>query len=114
MKLEITVRDVGENSAVITLSGEMDIHSSPRLLEEISTLSGEGRPFIVLDLSALIYLDSTGLGAMSAGLKRAGEAGGFIRLVSPRPGVTKVLRLSEFERIFQVFDSAEEALAVRT
>lgn len=114
MKLEITVREVGEDSAVITLSGEMDIHSSPRLLEEISTLVGGGRHFIVLDLSALIYLDSTGLGTLSAGLKRAGEAGGFIRLVSPRPAVTKVLKLSELDLAIQAFENIEEALAVRT
>lgn len=113
MKLELAVREVGENAAVITLSGEMDIYSSPRLLEEIFTLADGGRPFIVLDLSTLDYLDSTGIGAISAGRKKVRDAGGNIRLVSPSSLVTKVLRLTELEQTFQVFEGAEEALVAR-
>ncbi|MDA2917108.1 STAS domain-containing protein [Nitrospinae bacterium AH_259_B05_G02_I21] len=85
MMLEIEVQEIGEDTAAIFLSGEMDIYSSPRLLEEISALVERGRPFIALDLSALSYMDTAGLATMSAGVKEVHEAGGYIRLISPPP-----------------------------
>jgi len=110
MRLEIAVREVGEDAAVIILSGEMDIYSSHRLLEEIYTLAGEGRLFIVLDLSNLAYMDSTGLGAMTAGLKRVREVDGHIRLVSPRSAVAKVLNVTDLDQVFRAYESVEEAV----
>jgi anti-sigma B factor antagonist len=114
MTLEIEVQEIGEDAAAIFLSGEMDIYSSPRLLEEISTLAERGRPFIVLDLSALSYLDTAGLGTMSAGAQEVHEAGGYIRFISPPPAVMKVMRFWNLEKSLQVFESVEEALANRT
>jgi len=114
MTLEIEVQEIGEDAAAIFLSGEMDIYSSPQVLEEISTLSERGRPFIVLDLSALSYLDTAGLGTMIVGAEEVHEAGGSIRFIVPPRSVLKVMRFWKPENGIQIFESVEEALANRT
>lgn len=111
MKLQIEVRELGEKEAVIELSGEMDFYSSPRLLEEISSLVERGIPFIVIDLSNLYYLDSKVVRLMTRVQERVREVDGDIQLVSPRHSVSNALgRLTGLDKAFFILESVEEAL----
>ncbi len=111
LDVKIEVREVGEKEAVIALSGKMDFYSSPLLLKEISTLVEKGRPFIVLDLSDLDYLDSTVARPMIAVQERVCQLGGDIQLVSPRSSVSETLsRITGLDQAFRLYESVEEAL----
>ena len=65
----------------------------------------------VLDLSAVTFLDSTGLGVLITGLKRCRSAEGDLVLVTAQPNVLKVLEITGLNDVFQVHDSVEDALA---
>ncbi|MDA2931927.1 STAS domain-containing protein [Nitrospinae bacterium AH-259-F20] len=97
MRPEIYVSAVKEGVAVITLSGEMDFYYSPRLLKEIYTFVEKERPFIVLDLSGLDYLDIRVVRLIIEAQEIFLEIGGDIRLVSLRHSVAKLMRLTKFD-----------------
>lgn len=99
------------NVTILKLEGELDVYTSPKLKEKILTLIRAERPFVVLDLEGLSYMDSTGLGVMAAGLKRVRENGGNIVLVSPRKIIQKILEITNMDVSLKIYHSSEEAIA---
>jgi anti-anti-sigma factor len=67
--LTLTTREA-EGRAIVAVGGEIDVYTAPRLRDRITELVGEGRYHIVIDLEAVEFLDSTGLGVLVGGLKK--------------------------------------------
>jgi len=69
----------------------------------------EGSARLVVDLSDVAFLDSSGLGALVACLKSARQAGGDLRIAAPSKQVMMVLQLSNLDRVLARFDTAGDA-----
>jgi anti-sigma B factor antagonist len=104
-ELKVTV-DFGSEKAgtgpVLTVSGEIDIQTSPVLEEQLQVVLDRGLSSTVVDLSGVTFLDSTGLSVLISGLRRCQAAGGELRLTGPRPNVRKVLEITGLLDTFQV------------
>jgi len=109
-ELDVTVRNQ-DGTAVVAVAGEIDVYTSPLLQERLVEVLKDGSSSIVLDLSAVTFLDSTGLGVLTTGLKRCRSADGDLVLVTAQPNVLKVLEITGLNDVFQVHDSVEDALA---
>jgi anti-sigma B factor antagonist len=109
-ELDVTVRNQ-DGTAVVAVAGEIDVYTSPLLQERLVEVLKDGSSSIVLDLSAVTFLDSTGLGVLITGLKRCRSAEGDLVLVTAQPNVLKVLEITGLNDVFQVHDSVEDALA---
>ena len=94
---------------VLGLEGEIDLYTAPKLKEQISELIGSERSRIVVDLSRVEFLDSTGLGVLIGGLKRARERGGELALAGPTEPVRKVLSITGLDKVFSLHDSVDAA-----
>ena len=105
ININIATRD---GATVVAVSGEVDLQTAPRLAEALESCPG-GR--VVVDLSDVDFLDSSGLGALVTGNRHLTEAGGSLRLVRPRPSVDKVLTISRLTDVIEAFDSVDAALA---
>ena len=79
---------------VLTVAGCLDHQPSPVLRDRLIDLLHEGYRCLVLDLQKVEFLDSTGLGVLVGGLKRARQAGGSLQLVCTQHPVLKVLRVT--------------------
>jgi anti-sigma B factor antagonist len=110
--LIVETRDAGDWT-IVEAKGEVDLYTAPRLKEQLVQLVGGGRPRIAVDLQGVEFLDSTGLGVLIGGLKRAREAGGDLVLAGPRDPVRKVLSITGLDRVFSIHDSVDEATATR-
>jgi anti-sigma B factor antagonist len=108
-ELDVTVRKV-DGTAVVAVAGEIDVYTSPLLQERLVEVLRDGFPSIVLDLSAVTFLDSTGLGVLITGLKRCRSAEGDLVLVTAQPNVLKVLEITGLNDVFKVHDSVDDAL----
>lgn len=108
-ELDVTVRKV-DGTAVVAVAGEIDVYTSPLLQERLVEVLRDGSPSIVLDLSAVTFLDSTGLGVLITGLKRCRSADGDLVLVTAQPNVLKVLEITGLNDVFKVHDSVDDAL----
>ena len=80
----------------------------PHLIEE---LLDEGTRKILLNLSEMEYIDSSGLGDLVQSLKISSRSGASLRLLKPQDRVTKTLRLTNLLPMFSVYESEKDALA---
>ena len=68
-------------------------------------------PRLVLDLSGVAFVDSSGIGALIGALRRSRETGSAVAVCSPRPSVNRVLDLVGLDRLVPVVANVEQALA---
>lgn len=108
--LDVSHRDCGDAVCVVTPAGEIDLASAPALKSHLVGLLDDGYTRFVVDLSAVRYLDSTGLGVLIAFSRRLND-GGQITLAQPPRSVLALLELTGLDATFQVFTTVEDALA---
>ena len=93
----------------IKLVGEIDHHSAVRVRADIDTLIFESRPKrVILDLSQISFMDSSGLGLIMGRYTLIKELGGTLILRSPTAAVTKILSLAGMERIVKIEKEPKE------
>jgi anti-sigma B factor antagonist len=98
--------EVGDGAAVIRPSGRLTMIVTPRLRTLITDTVRSGRNRIV----ACEFVDSSGLGALIAGLKTARQAGGDLRIAGVGPQIATVLRLTNLDRVLRAHDTVSGAL----
>jgi anti-anti-sigma factor len=97
LKIERLVDDHG---AVIALFGELDLESAPELERQLRELNGTNSGRLLIDLSGLEFMDSTGLAVMVRTQRAARDDGHRLSL---RPGPTQVQRLFELTGVLRGF-----------
>lgn len=97
--------------AVITLTGELDLSTAPRLEQEVRTARTAHGPHLLFDLSGLDFLDSHGLRVLLRARRQAAEQDGSLSLVSPTPTVDRVLQVTGLREHLVVHETLEAALA---
>lgn len=100
-----------DHVAVIEASGEVDLATVPALREAISEQVAAGRTNLLLDLRAVTFLDSTGLGVLVGAAKKARGAGGSLRLVCDNARVLRLLRITGLDKALAVHPTLEAALS---
>lgn len=99
---------------IVEVVGEIDISTAPELRSGLAELVGKGRREIVVDLSGLEFIDSSGLGVLVGGLKRARADGGSLDLVITRESIAKLFRIMGLVKVFEIYGSLEDALSNRS
>lgn len=98
-----------QGTSVLDLTGEVDSYNAPKLRETMVALIEDGNADLILNLTGVDYIDSTGLGAMVAGLKRATEHGGSVRIICPNLPIYKVFQITSLIKVFTIYDSEQGA-----
>ena len=111
MNLSLSTEDV-DGYRVVAVRGEVDIHSAPALRKCLHESVDDAHPDLVVDLSDIAFIDSTGLGVLVAGQNRAGELGGKLSVVCAQERVLKLFRITGLDGVFAIFATREEALSV--
>jgi anti-sigma B factor antagonist len=107
--MEFDVQQIGADVAVVTGVGRLNMVSAPAFRESVTNVLATGRNKVVVDLSGVEFMDSSGLGALVGCLKSARQAGGDLRIASPTKQVLMVLQLSNIDRILRAYDTVAEA-----
>ncbi len=98
-----------ENVAVLAVDGDLDVYAGPHFKELFLRVIAEGPRDLIVDLSKATTLDSTGLGVLVSGAKRAGASS--LAIVCCDQAMSNVFALVGLDRIFSVFGSRAAALA---
>lgn len=103
--------DVSDNNgvSVLTVRGEVDVYTAPRLRERLVEMASEGKYRVIVDLEQVDFLDSTGLGVLVGGLKRLRTHDGDLQLVCTQHRILKVFEITGLTKVFSIFDSVEAA-----
>lgn len=109
MELVLLTRPLGEH-VVVELNGPLDFHTAPTLWEALwpSVLCQES-PRVILDLSSVEFMDSTGLSVVIDAWRQAESRDGTLQLARAQRQAAKVLRVTSLDVVFPIFASAEEA-----
>ncbi|MEV5831942.1 STAS domain-containing protein [Spirillospora sp. NPDC052242] len=99
-----------EDLAVVVLSGDIDVATSPRLRGELITLIASGVRHLVLDLRAVFLIDSRGLDVLVAIQRHLHRHGGSVVLTAPSRQVRTVLRTTQLTKVFPIYGSTDVAL----
>jgi anti-sigma B factor antagonist len=106
---EFTVERTDRGVGVVRPSGRLTMVSARQLTEAVAGLLDAGTKHIAIDLSATDFMDSSGLGALVAGLKSARQAGGDLQIAAPNEQVLTILRLTNLDKVLRPRATVEEA-----
>lgn len=109
--MKISRHDRADGVTVLQLEGRLNMVSTSSLREAVHDLVEAGSTRIAVDLSGVVFVDSSGLGALVSGLKTTRQAGGDLRIAGARDQVRLVLGLTNLERVLTPYDSVEDAYA---
>lgn len=108
MELDIRSQKDGAQCTV-TLEGEVDVYTAPRLKEELVGLIRGGCTHVIVDLERVGFIDSSGLGVLVSALRRAREKDGAVRIICTRESVLKIFRITGLDKVFPIFSTEAEA-----
>lgn len=100
-----------DGRSIVTAAGELDAHAAPALESKTGPLSSTPGGRLIVDLSGVDFIDSTGLGVLVGALKHAREADGTLDVVVAAPRVLKVLALTGLDVVIPLHSTMAEALA---
>ncbi len=101
--------DANEGYTLCRPVGELDAFTVSQFRQALAQLATSSR--LLIDMSAVPFVDSAGLGALIGGIRRARELGGDVAVSCSRPTLTRLLRTTGFDRIVTVAGTVEEAAA---
>jgi anti-sigma B factor antagonist len=109
-EFSIVERDLDEHTSVVSVQGELDLSTAPRLKWILLDSIQAGRSHQIVDLSETTFMDSTALGVL-VGINRSLGADARLAIVCSRPNVLKIFELSGMDGVFTILSSLDEALA---
>jgi anti-sigma B factor antagonist len=109
-----TIEEVGV-VWVVTLRGEIDAYSAPSLREDLHVLVEErGALVVVIDLSAVTFLDSSGLGAVVGILRRLRERDGRLLVVEPESAASRIFEHTGLDAVLDLYRHRDDAVSAAT
>ena len=112
-RLELTHR-IEQGIPVVDVVGEIDVYTVPKFKEHLSQIIEEGHTHLLINLHKVQYMDSSGFGALLGATTRLRPEGGTLGLVGSNQVITRMLKITRLNTIFDMFDSEGDALQAFT
>lgn len=109
VELSVTRQGTG-NVPVVAVNGEVDVYAAPALRDGLTELLEDGSS-VVVDLTEVGFLDSTGLGALVAARTAAADKGGSLPLVCTHQRILKLFTITGLDGVFRIYDNVDAAVA---
>ena len=100
-----------EDSSVLPLEGEIDLHVSPRIATSLAAIVKEKPKKLVVDMSKVTYIDSSGLAILIEGMQNVEAYGGRFALAGLQDVVRPIFEIARLDQVFRVFPDVKAALA---
>jgi anti-sigma B factor antagonist len=96
---------------IVSVSGEIHLSTAPRFGQQLNAVIDRGKTTLVLDLSAVEFIDSTGLSVLLTGLRLVTQRHGRMVLVCANPTVLRLFKITGLDATFDIFDDRSGAVA---
>ena len=107
--LKVNLDDTQQGLIVLTTVGELDAFTVSRFRQEVAQIAAGSH--VVIDMSAVPFLDSSGLGALIGAIRRVRELGGEVAVACNRPSVEHLLHTTGIDRIVTIAETVQDAAA---
>ena len=108
-ELEVRNQTLG-GCLIVRVAGELDVATAPLLREHIIGQLGLGQTKMVIDMSRVPFVDSTGLSGLIVAHHEAKARGGSVRLACAHRSVLRVFEITRMDRLFELYDDVCDAL----
>ena len=109
--MELTRREDGDIT-ILTVNGDLVIGDPETTFKRtVTQLLEEGRVNLLVDLSSVGFLDSSGLGALVRALTQSQKEGGQTKLLNAGPQVRKLLQMTKLDSVFEIHSDLEAAVS---
>ena len=95
---------------IVSLNGDFDIENSQTLKTEVRKKISAENPNVVIDLSNVNYIDSSGLGTLIAIQKDARFNGGSLSIVGASEQIKRVMKMTNLDKLFDFYNSLDEVV----
>lgn len=109
--MNMSIEQRGGAVLLVVHEERLDAHNSGELKTQMLKLFEEGKNNLVIDLQAVRFVDSSGLGALVSGFKNASSRNGSLKLSGLQLQVKSMFELTRLHRVFEIFADVDEALA---
>jgi len=96
---------------VLPLDGEIDLHVSPRVAMSLAQMVKRKPAKVVVDLSKVSYIDSSGLAVLIEGMQGVEEYGGIFAIAGMQETVRSIFETARLDQVFRIFPDVDSALA---
>jgi len=110
-QFELVEERLDEQTCVLTVSGEIHVTTAPEFSERLNEAIASGARALVIDMTEVAFIDSTGLSVLLNGLRRATRADGRLALVITNPTVRRLFEITKLDSTFDLQPTREAALA---
>ncbi|MBN1499473.1 MAG: STAS domain-containing protein [Spirochaetes bacterium] len=107
--MDITFKDHGEHK-IIAISGEVDLYNVSELKKQLFSITDGSCPSVVIDMSNVNYMDSSGIGALVAGQKKMKANNGKFALMNIHDDVLNILKLATLDKFFKIYNNINELI----
>jgi anti-sigma B factor antagonist len=107
---QLTSAYLGGHVHVITVEGELDVATAPRLRNELLRVDQEGAQEIVVDLLKVSFVESVALGILAEASKRTKARGGTFRVVCDDRRIARIIEITGLHRVLWLHSNLREAL----
>lgn len=94
---------------IVEVTGELDVYTAPVLEEALGDLVDEGKIRVIVDLTGVSFMDSTGLGLLIKALKWTREKQGSLAVVANTEKILKVFRITGLDGVIPLHESVSDA-----
>ena len=106
--LAVTLHPHPAGPCLMSVSGELDYHTAPRLRAGLDEVPLETGASLIIDLSGLTYCDSTGISILVGAYHRA-KAAGTVLALAANPDISRVFRVIGLDQVFVSYDTVDAA-----
>jgi anti-sigma B factor antagonist len=96
---------------VLPLEGEIDLHVSPHVSASLASIIKRKPATVVVDLSQVTYIDSSGLAVLIEAMQNVGGYGGKFALAGLQQSVQPIFEIARLDQVFRIFPDTAAALA---
>ncbi len=107
VKIRNAVTPTGQKVAILPITGRFDAKAASETRQLLQQVVGFGYPNLLLNMSKVTFMDSSGLGVLVSAMRKCRTAGGTLCLCEVPIDVQMVLSLTSMTNVFQCFDSEE-------
>ena len=110
-QFELLEEQLDQDTRVISVSGEIHVTTAPEFSQRLNDAIAAGTKRVVIDMSGVEFIDSTGLSVLLNGLRRVTRAEGRLSLVVTNPTVLRLFEITRLDSTFDIQATRDAALA---
>ena len=101
----------GDGAHIIRVRGEIHVSTAPQFAQHLSDVVESGKTAIVLDMTGVEFIDSTGLSVLLNGLRLVTQVHGRMAIVCTNPTVLRLFQITNLDETFDIFEDRDAAIA---